>query len=209
VDRPVSLVAARAVRFSRAHGEVLRDVSLEVQAGHRVALVGENGAGKTTLLRLLAGLEAPASGVIQAAPRGSGYVPQTAGDSLFPWRSVLRNAALPRLVAGLDDALEVARQRLSAVAPGLVPSRLAAALSGGERQLLAIARALCAPGPLVLADEPFSALAPDTRQTVLRAFDAGLEGRALVLVTHERADAAALGARVFRLADGVLHEASS
>ena len=205
----MSLVAARAVRFSRAHGEVLRDVTLEVQAGERVALIGENGAGKTTLLRLLAGFERPVSGSIEAAPHGSGYVPQTAGDSLFPWRSVLRNAALPRLVAGLDDALEVARMRLAAVAPGLSPSRLAAALSGGERQLLALVRALTAPGPLVLADEPFSALAPETRQRVIRAFDAGLEGRALLLVTHERADAIALNARVLRLAEGVLRPEAS
>lgn len=205
----MSLVAARNVRFSRAWGEVLRDVTLEVQPGERVALLGENGAGKSTFVRLLAGLEQPSSGTVQAAPRGTGYVPQTAGDSLFPWRSVLRNAALPRLIAGLDDALDVARQRLAAIAPGLTPSRLAAALSGGERQLLALVRALSAPGPLVLADEPFSALAPETRHSVIRAFDASLAGRALVLVTHERADATALNARVLRLAAGVLRPESS
>jgi ABC-type nitrate/sulfonate/bicarbonate transport system ATPase subunit len=200
----MTLAAARHVAFDRAHGPVLRDVSLAVAQGERIALVGENGAGKSSLLRLLAGLERPTRGEVQAAPRGSGYVPQAVADSLFPWRSVLQNAAMPRLVAGLADALEVAREHLRRVAPGLSPDRRAGALSGGEKQALAIARALTAPGPLVLADEPFSSLAPEARVAVRLEVASALGARALILVTHDVADAEALGARVFILADGAL-----
>jgi ABC-type nitrate/sulfonate/bicarbonate transport system ATPase subunit len=200
----MSLAAARHVAFDRAHGPVLRDVSLAVSQGERIALVGENGAGKSSLLRLLAGLERPTRGQVQTAPEGSGYVPQAIAESLFPWRSVLQNAAMPRLVAGLGDALEIAREHLRRVAPNLVPERRAGTLSGGEKQALAIARALTAPGPLVLADEPFSSLAPEARAAVRQEVSAALGARALLLVTHDVADAEALGARVFVLAGGTL-----
>ncbi|GMU58705.1 MAG: hypothetical protein AMXMBFR34_04680 [Myxococcaceae bacterium] len=200
----MTLAAARHVAFARAHGAVLHDVSLTVSQGERVALVGQNGSGKSSLLRLLLGLERPSGGEVQAAPVGSGYVPQAVADSLFPWRSVLQNAAMPRLVAGLGDALEVAREHLRRVAPNLPPERRAGSLSGGEKQALAIARALTAPGPVVLADEPFSALAPEARSAVRREMSSALGGRALILVTHDMTDAEALGASVLRLTDGTL-----
>lgn len=195
--------------FERDHGVVLRDICFSVRAGERVALVGANGAGKSSLLRLLAGVEQATSGAVRPVPSGSGYVPQSAGESLFPWFSVLKNVAMPRLAVGLADALEVARERLRQIAPSVSPERRAAALSGGEKQAVAIARALAAPGPIVLADEPFSALAAATRPDVRRAMSAALGDRALVLVTHDLADAAALGARVIQLVDGQLAEVRS
>lgn len=196
------------VSFDRAGVPVLREVSLRVVAGERIALVGENGAGKTSLLRLLAGLERPTRGSVRPVPPGTGYVPQASGESLFPWFSVLRNVAMPRLVSGHADALEVARGYLQRLAPGLTDRRHARGLSGGEAQALSLARALTAAGPVVLADEPFSALAPGTREALRAALSDALGSRALVLVTHDRDDAIALGARIFRLACGRLEAAS-
>ncbi len=205
----MNIAAARRLAFGRAHGLVLRDVSITVGSRERIAIVGDNGAGKSTLLRLLVGLERPARGVVQVAPAGCGYVPQAAQGSLFPWFSVLKNVAMPRLVAGCADAEEIALECLRHVAASLPPKRRAAALSGGERQAVALARALAAPGPAVFADEPFSALAPELRDSARRAVDAALGERALVLVTHEREDAVALGARLVRLEHGVLSEGAA
>jgi ABC-type nitrate/sulfonate/bicarbonate transport system ATPase subunit len=202
------IASLNGVTLERARVTVLREVSLRLRAGERIALVGENGAGKTSLLRLLAGLETPSRGAVQRVPQGSGYMPQAAGESLFPWFSILRNVAMPRLLARDPAALAEARARLRRVAPGLSEARSARGLSGGEAQAVSLARALAAPGPVVLADEPFSALAPQTRVELRQALGEGLGGRALVLVTHDREDAVAVGAQIFRLTSGRLEAAS-
>jgi ABC-type nitrate/sulfonate/bicarbonate transport system ATPase subunit len=202
------IASLHEVTLERAQVPVLVEVTLRLAAGERIALVGENGAGKTSLLRLLAGLELATRGAVHATPRGTGYVPQAAGESLFPWFSLLRNVAMPRLMAGDPAALDVARAYLRRAAPTLDSGRTAHGLSGGEAQAVAIARALTAPGPAVLADEPFSALDPGARAQLRQALSEGLAGRALVLVTHDEEDAVALGARIYRLTSGRL-EASS
>lgn len=202
------IASLEQVSFERAQVPVLREVTLRLRAGERIALVGENGAGKTSLLRLLGGLETPSRGAVHPTPRGTGFIPQAASESLFPWFSVLRNVAMPRLIAGDPHALEEARVRLQRVAPALSPERSARGLSGGEAQAVCLARALTAPGPAVLADEPFSSLAPETRAQLRQALSEGLAGRALLLVTHEREDAVALGARIFRLTAGRLEAES-
>jgi len=191
----------------RGHSVVLDGVSLEPSPGERLAVVGGNGAGKTTLLRLLLGLERACDGVVQVAPTGCGYVPQSVEDSLFPWRSVLSNVAMPARLARCADADARAASLLELIAPTIDPRRSASRLSGGERQLVAIARALTAPGPMVLADEPFSALSPSARDRVRRVLDQQLGSRALVLVTHDRADVTALGARALELTGGHLEAA--
>ena len=190
------------VWFCRGGREVLRDVTLEIAPGERVAVVGPNGAGKTTLLRLIAGLEQPTRGVAVRPATTLGYVPQAIDEHLFAWRSLLDNVAMPRLVAGLGDARDVARALCARLVPGVDPARRAGQLSGGEKQALAIARALATPGELVLADEPLSALSSAARARVRAVLDEELGGRALVLVTHDPGDAAALCARTVRLEEG-------
>ncbi|MBK7859678.1 MAG: ATP-binding cassette domain-containing protein [Archangiaceae bacterium] len=203
----MTVMAARRLGFERPSGVVLADITLTVGEGERVALIGENGAGKSTLLRLLLGLERPSRGIVHPAPRGCGYVPQAAGESLFPWFTVLKNVALPRLAANLPGAAEVAWSCLREVAPAIDPGRRAAALSGGERQAVALARALAAAGPAIVADEPFAALAVEAKRAALQGLDRALCGRALLMVTHDEAEAHALGARIVRLAHGALVEA--
>ncbi|MDP3235776.1 MAG: ATP-binding cassette domain-containing protein [Myxococcales bacterium] len=200
------MTLARLDRASVRRGEamVLHEVDFELRPGDRVAVLGENGSGKTTLLRLLMGLQPPSSGSAQAVPRGCGYVPQAVENSLFPWRSVVDNVAMPALLAGLPRAVSNAQKLLELVVPGVDPSRLAGGLSGGEQQAVAIARALNAPGPAVLADEPFSAMSAPTRALVCGALETLLEGRAFVFVTHAGDDVVALGARVVQLTCGKL-----
>jgi ABC-type nitrate/sulfonate/bicarbonate transport system ATPase subunit len=189
---------------------MLREASLSLRAGDRVALVGPNGAGKSTLVRVLLGLTAPAEGNVQRAAAGVGYVPQAYAESLFPWFSVLRNVAMPRLVSRREDAYDTARALADRILPGVDPRRRAGRLSGGEKQATALARALASPGGnLVIADEPFSAIAASSRERLHRALREELGGRALLLVTHDAGDVADLCERTVRLIDGRTVEASA
>ena len=190
------------VCFVRGSRTVLDDATLSIGAGERVALLGPNGAGKTTLLRVLLALETPTSGTVHAFSAGTGYVPQAYSESLFPWFSVLRNVAMPLLVARRDDAEEVARSLCRRLLPKVDPERPAGRLSGGEKQAVAVARALAAPGNAVVADEPFSSLAASTRQRIRDLLREELKGRALLLVTHAAEDVHDLCDRVQRIEEG-------
>jgi ABC-type nitrate/sulfonate/bicarbonate transport system ATPase subunit len=205
----VTLAALSRVTAVRDGATVLGDVSLRIERGERVAIIGANGAGKTTVLRLLLGLAAPTSGEVFAFARGVGYVPQAYAESLFPWFSMLRNVAMPRLVAGREDALGVARRLCDGLLPGLDAARPAGRFSGGEKQAGAIARALAAPGEAVVADEPFSAIAAAARPMLREAILRELGGRALVLVTHDPEDVARLCDRAVRLVEGGVVETTT
>jgi osmoprotectant transport system ATP-binding protein len=178
-------------------------VTLRVDGGRCVALVGESGAGKTTLLRCFNRMTVPANGVVlvggenvsaQAAAqlrRRIGYVQQHGG--LLPHWTVLRNAALvPTLLARLD-ALDGARHALDLV--GLPAAefgeRFPHELSGGQRQRVALARAIAARPAVLLMDEPFAALDAISRSE-LQAACASLRrelGITTLLVTHDLLEA--------------------
>jgi molybdate transport system permease protein len=203
----VIVAALDRVRVLGRDHPMLREASLSLRAGERVALVGPNGAGKSTLVRVLLGLTPPAEGTVQRASAGAGYVPQGYAESLFPWFSMLRNVAMPRLVARREDAYDAARALVDRILPGVDPHRRAGRLSGGEKQATALARALASPGNLVIADEPFSAIAASSRERMRRALREELGGRALLLVTHDPGDVAALCERTVRIVDGRTAEA--
>ncbi|MDT8267189.1 ATP-binding cassette domain-containing protein, partial [Roseomonas sp. DSM 102946] len=157
-------------------------VSLEIRDGRFCVLLGESGSGKSTLMRMVNRLVRPDGGrvtldgrdVAQADPealrRGIGYVIQSVG--LFPhWRVAENVATVPRLLGW--DAARIARrveELLSLV--GLDPERFAARwpheLSGGQAQRVGLARALAADPPVLLMDEPFSALDPSIRRSLQR-----------------------------------------
>jgi NitT/TauT family transport system ATP-binding protein len=195
------------VRVLGPDRSLLSDASLALRAGDRVALVGPNGAGKSTLARVLLGLQPPTEGTVQRAAVGVGYVPQGYAESLFPWFSALRNVALPRLVARRDDAYEVARALATRILPGIDLRRRAGRLSGGEKQAMTLARALASLGDLVIADEPFSAIAASSRDRLRCVLREELGGRALLLITHDARDAADLCERTVHLSDGRTVEA--
>ena len=203
------VAALDRVRVLGRDHPMLREATLSLCAGDRVALVGPNGAGKSTLVRALLGLTLPVGGTVLRAAGAIGYVPQGHAESLFPWFSVLRNVAMPGLVARREDADSAARALLGRILPGVDPLRRAGRLSGGEKQATALARALASPGELVIADEPFSAIGTSSRERLRRVLREELGGRALLLVTHDAGDVADLCDRTVHIDDGRTAEASA
>jgi len=163
------LLSVQGVNASYGEARVLRDVSLDVSAGEVVTLVGRNGAGKTTLLRCLMGLHRPTAGTVtlggtditnlpadRRARRGLGFVPDDRG--IFASLSVEENLRLPPRVN--DDAWSM--DRVYESFPVLKERRKfpGTKLSGGEQQMLAIARVLRMGARLLLCDEPTEGLSP-------------------------------------------------
>jgi NitT/TauT family transport system ATP-binding protein len=182
----------------------LEGISAGIAAGEFVALLGPSGCGKSTLLRLLAGLEAPSAGAIRFAagrPKAGeiGFVFQD--PTLMPWATAARNVGLPLRLQGRPDAGPDAGAVAAALAQvGLTAFAQAkpAALSGGMRMRVSIARALVSRPKLLLMDEPFAALDEFTRhklQEDLRDLWRRT-GTTIVFVTHSIYEAAYLASRV-------------
>ena len=198
---------------------ILRSVSLEVQAGQALAIVGPSGSGKTSLLMIMAGLERPTRGKVQVAGRNiSGMsedeLARLRGANigivfqsfhLVPTMTALENVALPLELAGAGDAFEIAGSLLDDV--GLTPRRhhFPAELSGGEQQRVAIARAMSREPRVILADEPTGNLDGTTgRQIIDTLFRLRAKtGATLVLVTHDERLAGATE-RIIRMRDGII-----
>ncbi len=199
------------VRFSSAAGAVqaLGGLSLDVAAGSFTVVIGPNGCGKSTLLRLIAGLLPPTGGSVTV-----GGLPPRPGDGrvglafqqprLVPWRSTLDNVALPLELSGqgLHERRERALAALERVGLGPAAALRPRELSGGMAQRAGLARALISDPPVLLLDEPFSALDALTRET----FNAELQRmwmdrpRTVVLVTHSVTEAIQLADRVVVMA---------
>ncbi|GEO94450.1 ATP-binding cassette domain-containing protein [Kocuria turfanensis] len=203
------------------------DVTVSVADGQTLALTGPNGAGKSSLLAVVAGLLVPDTGRavldgrvlfdLDAAGRGPwvpahdrGVVLLAQDPLLFPHLSVLENVAFgPRSRgAGRRRARAAAVQWLEAVGAAPLAHRRPAALSGGQAQRVAVARALAADPRLLLLDEPFASLdstaAPALRELLRRV----LAGRMAVVVTHDPADVEALADAEVRLEHGRVAGAS-
>jgi NitT/TauT family transport system ATP-binding protein len=173
-------------------------LSLTLQRGDRLALLGPNGSGKSSLLRCFAGLMIPHSGAISRVAR-VGYCPQDVRASMLPWLTVEENVALPTR-STFDDArgrAAVARALAVVGLPAALLARSPTQLSGGEQQLVALARALAFDAPLLLLDEPFSALDAETLDALRLRLLAHLAAHSIacVLVTHDLCDALVLAPR--------------
>ena len=179
--------------------KALDDVTLEISAGDRLALLGRSGSGKTTLLHVLGGLVAATRGEVSRA-RSAAYVFQ--GGNLLPHFTAFENVAFAAHFA-IADAVHTPDELLTLVGLERKADHLPAELSGGEQQRVAVARALAQQAELLLCDEPTGHLDSDTAERVLDLLDAaqGEAGFALVLATHD-ADVAARLDRALELTDG-------
>ena len=169
---------------------VLRDVSLRLDPGERIAVMGPSGCGKTSLLRVIAGLQSPGSGTVERAAHRLSFVFQE--PRLLPWLTAAENIrlVLPDAHRGDDAAAWLSRFGLSDAA-----DRLPSELSGGMRQLVSLARALVCTPDLLLLDEPFKALDAAAKQNAITAVSDGTDA-AVILVTHDAREAEAIGCRV-------------
>jgi putative ABC transport system ATP-binding protein len=174
-------------------------VSLTVQAGECVAVLGESGVGKSTLLNCLAGLDTPDGGTVAVAGRAWAAMNDTEASAwrrtqlgfvfqafhVLPHLSVAQNVGLPLLLLGRPDAAAV-EAALAAVGLGGMGERMPQTLSGGQLQRVAIARALIHRPRLILADEPTGNLDPGTAEQVMSVLQAQATAHAaaLVWVTH-------------------------
>lgn len=176
---------------------VLKNCSLYVPPGGRAALMGPSGCGKTTLINAVAGLVKPDSGRIDVDGAVS-YVFQE--PALFPWLTALEN--VNAVLSDSRDTLPQAEAWLRAVELGDCADKYPRELSGGQKQRVSICRALAFGGDILLLDEPFKGLDPELREKTARLILEKSEGKTLLLVTHDEAEALALCGRVYRYQDG-------
>jgi osmoprotectant transport system ATP-binding protein len=218
-ESPSHAVAWLDVRkvFPNGH-EALRGVTLAVERGECLALLGTSGSGKTTLLKLVNRLIEPTSGEVRvrgkstrdwdpiALRRSIGYVIQDVG--LMPHMTVRQNVALPLKLLGTPrarrDAEAGARLELVGLDPGRFAGQMPHQLSGGQRQRVGVARALAGDPDLILMDEPFGALDPITRrelQDEFRRLRRRLE-KTVIFVTHDLREACRVADRLVILDHG-------
>ncbi|HEY2715247.1 MAG TPA: ABC transporter ATP-binding protein [Solirubrobacterales bacterium] len=210
---PLISVRNLAVRYGAAYG--IQDVSFELRPGEVIALIGANGAGKTTTLRALSGLMAPAAGSIEVrgAPLGRGPRAALAGGIahcpegrlVFPTMSVAENLAVGGFTVRDRAALAARSAELIELFEVLAERRDQAAgtLSGGEQQMLAMARALMTEPEVLLLDEPTMGLAPIIARQVAAVVRRLRErGTAVLLVEESSEMALELADRVYLLDGG-------
>jgi putative ABC transport system ATP-binding protein len=217
------LIRVADVNLTLGEGEVrthiLKSVSLTLDPGSSIAVLGPSGSGKSSLMAVIAGLERPDSGTVELAGEDLGgldedQLARLRGRSLgiilqsfqlLPTMTAIENVAVPLELAGAKDARERARAELEGVGLGHRLNHYPAQLSGGEQQRVAIARATAPRPALLLADEPTGNLDSTTGGGIVDLLfeRAGAAGAGLLVITHDPVVAARAG-RTVHMADGVL-----
>lgn len=202
---------AEGLGFAAGGVEILRGVTLAVEAGAPTLVVGPNGAGKSVLLRLLHGLLAPTAGRVVWSPAPAGRDPARHQAMVFQRpvllrRSVLANALYPLEIAGVAPRAERerrAREGLALVGLAALADRPARRLSGGEQQRLALARAAALHPEVLFLDEPCASLDPAATRAVEEIVAAlAARGTKVVMTTHDLGQARRLAGEVVFLHRG-------
>ncbi len=198
--------------------EILRNISLEVEKGEFITLLGASGCGKTTLLRIIAGLETPSTGsvflrgkdITNVAPNKRNVNTVFQNYALFPHMSVIANVGYGLKVRGFDkkNIEEKARKYLSLVQLDSFERRYPANLSGGQKQRVALARALATEPDILLLDEPLAALDLKLRkqmQADLKRIQQ-TTGTTFIYVTHDQGEALNLSSRICLMNEGCFEQ---
>jgi thiamine transport system ATP-binding protein len=207
------MLALENLTFAHPGQQTPYAFSMEARPGEVTAVSGASGSGKSTLLDLVAGFLTPASGTITLDGRSlAGFAPEERpvsilfqSESLFEHLSAARNVSLG-LPPGTSDADSRIEAALAEVGLAGIGKQRAETLSGGQKQRVALARTLLRARPVLLLDEPFSALDDETR-VATRALVKDLTARhdwIAILVSHHADDVEALAAQRYRLAEGRL-----
>ena len=191
------MITIDRLTLSYGNQQVLKDCSLRVETGSRVALMGPSGCGKTSLINVIAGLLTPDSGKVSVNGKVS-YVFQE--PALFPWLTAVDNINV--VLSDGPETLPRAEQLLEAVGLSDCRDKYPHQLSGGQKQRIAICRALAYGGDILLLDEPLKGLDADTRDQVSALLRQEWTGKTLLLVTHDPSEAQSLCDRVYRWQEG-------
>lgn len=210
---------SKTYRLGEVNVEALRDVTLTIERGEFIAVMGPSGSGKSTLMNLLGCLDRPTSGTYRLDGDDVGILPRDAlagirrkkigfvfqGFNLLSRMTALENVELPMIYENIASSVRRARAREALRAVGLLDRErhLPTQMSGGEQQRVAISRAIVNTPSLLLADEPTGNLDTATSIEIMRIFQglADERGITLVLVTHET-DIARYSKRIVRFRDG-------
>ncbi len=210
------MLAFDNVSFSYgADNKIIDGLSFNARPGEFISVVGVSGSGKSTIFRLITGLDQPSSGTISltghdAAERLGkvGYMPQQ--DLLLPWRTILENARLPLEIAGVDKkrATDQVMPLLQEFGLTGTEDQYPSQLSGGMKQRVAFLRALLSGSPLLLLDEPFSALDAITRLSMQEWLIQQWRKRqsTILFITHDVEEALFLSDRIFLLTNKPITE---
>jgi ABC-type lipoprotein export system ATPase subunit/ABC-type lipoprotein release transport system permease subunit len=196
----------------------LKEITLNIEPGEFVAILGESGSGKTTFLNIISGIDEKTSGEIRfnnedvdtfndakwrmIRNQEIGFIFQR--FNLIDHLTVMENVVLPLILTGSDNnvARDIARRLLKEVELEGVEDKLASELSGGQRQRVAIARTIIINPTIILADEPTGALDSTTAKEIMKLLQRFAPGRIIIMVTHDEDLAYQNATRVIRLNDG-------
>ncbi len=215
--------AITLTNLSKHYGDsvALRELSLRVEQGEFLTILGPSGSGKSTALSLISGLTAPSGGSIQLGDRDVTHLPPSQRNiglvfqsyALFPHLSVRDNIAFPLKIrkVSVDDSARRVAEVVALLRLGGLEARKPAQLSGGQQQRVALARAIVFRPDILLLDEPMGALDRQLREEVqveLRRLQRSL-GTTTILVTHDQEEALSLSDRIMVLAEGRVQQVGS